>query len=487
MTNFYAETDIALDALANNSNGYDEAATGVGKGVHIERDAVRHLTKNPSDTIIIVGHRILLVQQLMERVVKHAFDLTSTVPFKRIGVHSGGTSKIEVETLEERIAFSQYPDTMCPSIPDLEKTLTDSLNRGVGNAVYITYHSLSKVLHVCMKLGIRPRLYCDEIQTAAGDKDKWEIVEQMCQQSNSYYAFSATLDKYRNKIEKVFGPRIYHLPADKAISLGLICQPVWMIAEVQGNRDKNLAQGVVQAFIEHDNRNTFDVNALVNCKDTSDLKTIAGSKQVKGLYKSYPNFMLAEISSERGCIVDGKKVDRRSWIKTINKHNGPLMVLHIDICNAGIDVPGFNLPIWTYLPSSETYQIQGNGRGARLSPKDRALLEQGKISVNDRSIWNKPYNTICLLAFSDTIEEDRQEFVDFIVASRNHGFKVTDIANSSRNSGKKPDPFSSNAGQTGITQSIQAAVDIALENEQIRELIAELDENDPMSIFSKFD
>jgi superfamily II DNA or RNA helicase len=487
MTNFYAETDIALHALSNNNNGLNEAATGIGKGVHIERDAVRHLINNPSDTVIIVGHRILLVQQLMERVVKRAFDLTSTVSFKRIGVHSGGSSNIETDTLKERIARAQYPDTMCPSIADLENTLSDSLNRKVGNAIYVTYHSLSKVLTVCIKLGIQPRLYCDEIHVPAGDKDKWEIVEQMCQQAGSYYAFSATVDKYRNKIEKVFGQRIYHLPADKAISLGLICQPIWMIAEVQGTNDKNLAQGVVQAFIEHDNRNTFDVKALVNCKDTNNLKTIAGSKQVKVLRQLYSNFMLAEISSDRGCVVNGKKVDRPTWIKNINEHVGPLMVLHIDICNAGIDVPGFNLPIWTYLPASETYQIQGNGRGARLSFKDRELLEQGKISVNDRSTWDKPYNTICLLAFSDTIEEDKQEFVDFILRSRSQGFAVNDLANSSKNSGKKPDPFNGTAGQTGIIQNLQAAVDIALENEQIRELISEFDENDPMAMFAKFD
>jgi Type III restriction enzyme, res subunit len=486
MTNFYEETDIALDAVGTNPNGLVEAATGTGKGVVIERDVGRHLYNN-GGTAIIVGHRILLMQQLMERIVKCSIDTTSTVPFKRIGVHSGGSSQIETDILEERIALAEHPDTMCPSIEKLEETLTDSLNRGIDNAIYVTYHSLWKVLTVCVKLGIRPRLYCDEIHAVASDKDKWETVEQMCRLSDSYYAFSATVDKYRNKIEKVFGSRIYHLPANKAIELGLICQPQWMLAEVNGNREKNLAQGVVQAFIEFDSLNRLDVKSIVNCKDTKDLKTIAGSKQVKGLYQKYTNFMLAEISSERGCIVNGKKVDRRAWIKTINAHVGPMIVLHIDICNAGIDVPGFNLPIWTYLPASETYAIQGNGRGARLSDEDRVLLEQGKLSVVDRLQWHKPYNTVCLLAFTNTIEEDKQEFVEFIIRSRNQGFKVNDLASVAKNSGKKPDPFNNNAGQSSIIQSIQAGVDISLENEQIRELIAEIDENDPMSIFGKFE
>jgi hypothetical protein len=160
------------------------------------------------------------------------------------------------------------------------------------------------------------------------------------------------------------------------------------------------------------------------------------------------------------------------------------MVLHIDICNAGIDVPGFNLPIWTYLPSSETYLIQGNGRGARLSNEDRVLLEQGKLSIVDRSQWYKPYNTVCLLAFTDTIEEEKQEFVEFIYRSRDQGFKVNDLASIAKSSGKKPDPFNNDAGQTSIIQSIQTLVDIALENESLRETIYEVRKlENPMDIF----
>jgi hypothetical protein len=291
----------------------------------------------------------------------------------------------------------------------------------------------------------------------------------MCLQADSYYAFSATVDKYRKKIKDVFGQRIYHLPAHKAIKLGLICEPVWMIAQVEGSREKNLAQGVVQAFVEHDNKNAFSVQAIVNCKDTNDVKTIAGSKQVKELYKTQTNFMLAEISSERGCIVDGIKVNRSIWIKNINSHSGPLLVLHIDICNAGIDVPGFNLPIWTYLPGSETYTIQGNGRGARLSEIDRPLLEQGNISVTDRSKWHKPYNTICLLSFTDTLEEDTDEFVAFIVRSKDYGFEVNDLAITSKNSGKAPDPFDGSNNNNGTVQDLQTLVNISLEKKALVE------------------
>lgn len=475
MTNFYAETDVALDALSNHKTGLVEAATGTGKGVLIECDASKYFANNKG-TVVVVGHRILLVAQLMERITQRSIKTTGAAPFKRIGVHSGGMSSIEAETLKERIALQQFPDIMCPSVTKLDETLSDSVRRGVSNAIYVTYHSLEKVLISCAKLGIRPRVYFDEIHTAAGDKNKWTTVTQMCLQSDYFYAFSATVDKYRKKIEETFGKRIYHLPADQAIARGLICKPVWMLAEVDGSREKNLAQGVVQAFIEHNDKNMFDAKALVNCKDTKDIVTIATSTQIKDLYSLYKNFMLAEISSERGCIINNIRVDRSTWIKTVNNHTGHLMVLHIDICNAGIDVPGFNLPMWTYLPGSETYTIQGNGRGARLSIDDREKLERQEITVADRSKWNKPYNTVCLLVFNDTIEEDVDGFVEFIFRSRSQGFEVTDLCALSKNSGKLADPFDNKNNILGTIQALQAQVDISLEEEAERNIIESIRE-----------
>lgn len=186
--------------------------------------------------------------------------------------------------------------------------------------------------------------------------------------------------------------------------------------------------------------------------------------------------MLADISSEYGPRVNGIRMSRPDWIKTINEHNGPMIVLHIDICNAGIDVPDFNLPIWTYLPNSETYRMQGNGRGSRLSHIDRVALEEGTISVSDRSKWHKPYNTVCLLAFTETPQEDIDEFIDFIVCSREEGFEPNDTIYVNASGSSDPFPLPPGNGKSQIETAVQVRLeDQALQHEidTVREMSAD--------------
>ena len=178
--------------------------------------------------------------------------------------------------------------------------------------------------------------------------------------------------------------------------------------------------------------------------------------------------MIAEISSERGPRIDGiqfEQKDRQQWIDTLKSHKGRMIVLHIDICNSGIDVPGFNFPLWTYWSDSETYVIQGNGRGARLDSDDRAMLEQQLISTEDRSTWKKPYNTVGILFFADSIEADQDSFIDFIIQSREQGFDPKETLYAGLGaSTKKPNPFGKNVAKKQQRQSaLEVAVTIALE------------------------
>ena len=485
--NFYNETDVALQTMRNKDFGLLEAATGTGKGVLLELDANERFL-NKTSTLVIVGHRILLTQQLNQRVVMQTIRQGNNPDYKRIGIHSGTEMEYDTEELaaldelNARISLARYPDELCATHKKLKDTLIDSHARDISNLVYVTYHSLWKFLKVAAELNLEFGLYCDEIHTAAGDKEKWKHVKAAVGMSSSAYAFSATVDKYRKKIEWLFKGRIYHLPADKAISLGLICKPVWMIAEVDGSRKKNVAQGVVQAYGEHQNRNPqFYAKAIVNCKDTNELKAIAKSKQIAALSTTYNDFMLAHISSEFGHrINNGPDIGRLAWIKAVKKHAGHLMVLHIDICNTGIDIPEFNLPIWTYMSQSETYSIQGNGRGGRLSGVDRPLLEQGILTTADRSKWIKPYNTICLLVFTETLEEDQEEFVEFILRSRASGFEVNDLVIIKQKGITKKNPFKQNNKSGNSSQDLQAAVDIALEKESLLILKVKIAKMNPM-------
>lgn len=478
MTKLYKLIDQGKAAMASSNGGVIDAATGVGKGVLISHDAAVNLNIQQESVITLtVGHRILLTQQLQDRINKYSYNVFGQVPFKRIGVMSGSVSDIEADTIDERIALASYPETVCHSVFALVEEIKDAIATKSNISLYATYHSLHKVVEAVKICGVKINVsYNDEIHVPAANNEQWASIEAAHALTDKAYCLSATIKKYKQKIIGLFGPVIFHLPPNKAIEAGLICKPVWMIAEVEGEREKSLATGIVKAFKRHDKANRFDVKALVNLLRKEEILAIVNSKEIQELGKKYPNLMLADISSEYGPRVNGIRMSRPDWIKTINEHNGPMIVLHIDICNAGIDVPDFNLPIWTYLPNSETYRMQGNGRGSRLSHIDRVALEEGTISVSDRSKWHKPYNTVCLLAFTETPQEDIDEFIDFIVCSREEGFEPNDTIYVNASGSSDPFPLPPGNGKSQIETAVQVRLeDQALQHEidTVREMSAD--------------
>ena len=224
---------------------------------------------------------------------------------------------------------------------------------------------------------------------------------------------------------------------------------------------------------------------MVNCLDSVEIASIADSKFVKDCQAKYLDLLVAEVSSARGARINGVEVSRQDFLDALQKHTGRMLVLHIDICNSGIDVPDFNFPLWTYYSDSETYVTQGNGRGGRLKKEDRLRLERGEINTQDRTSWVKPYNTCGMLAFSNTIEEDTQAFVEFVLKSREQGFDPKDtVYASSKSSVMKKSPFEpENKGGRRQSQ-VEVAITVALENESLREMIYEISKlEDPMNIF----
>jgi hypothetical protein len=121
--------------------------------------------------------------------------------------------------------------------------------------------------------------------------------------------------------------------------------------------------------------------------------------------------------------------------------------------------------LWTYWSDSETYVIQGNGRGSRLDLEDRKMLEQGLITTEDLSTWKKPYNTVGILFFEDSIESDKDQFIDFIIQSREQGFDPMEtVYSGSGSSTQKPNPFGKTVAKKQQHQSaLEVAVNIALE------------------------
>jgi superfamily II DNA or RNA helicase len=473
MTDFYKHQLDAAHFMKQNPFASLFAPTGTGKGTMIEQDIYdafhSRKKKGKIRIAVVVTHRILLSQQLLQRVVEHYLDKKEKPAFTRISVHSGRETEFNDLDALERMLVAEYGDIKAGSAAKLEEEIAKCINLGKDIAISTTYQSLSKVRKVLKDLSINATVtYLDEINQGVSTDEWFKTLEQHIKHTDRCYGFTATPGRKRGRIISLLGKSNWTLDMSEALDRGLICKPRWMVVEVEGNRSLHMAQGVTKAFVKFEETIGTECKMLVHCFSSREIETIAESKRIKALYASYPDLMIAEISSERGPRIDGiqyNQKDRQKWIDTLKAHTGRMIVLHIDICNSGIDVPGFNFPLWTYWSDSETYVIQGNGRGARLDYNDRTMLEQGLISTVDRSTWKKPYNTVGILFFEDSIEADKDSFVDFIIQSREQGFDPKETVYAGQGSSTtKPNPFGGNVTKKQQRQSsLEVSVSVALE------------------------
>lgn len=507
--NHYAFQDDMDNAMRSNKRGLLTAPTGVGKGVSISRrsldDFESSINKVPLIQVV-VSHRILLAMQLQQRIVKYCQDRIKRVPFARIAVHSGDPCEYETESILDRIEIRKYPDHKCKTVDQLEEAIQTSMNNGQDALISITYHSLPKLLTVLDKAKLRVDIaYLDEIHNLSNN-NWFKTCQKLEGIATALYGFTATPGKAYDRILTLMGQvkPIYEMSIHEAITLGLITKPQWLIVDVDGDRSTNLAHGITTSILEHAKRIPMSFKVLVHCKDKQDIDRL-GHKNLTGLENRlralYPNLMIAEISSTTkdkagansgGMFINGLLVRKRTkWLDQVSRHTGELIVLHIDICNAGIDVPGFNLGLWTYIPGSEVYQIQGNGRSGRLEPIDRVNLENGLIRPGETSKMTKPFNTVGLMLFRDSVKNDEDEFTSLIRRSREFGFVPEDSILIEKLGISKKNPFPGDIknpiSQTSLKNFVLACFEeemYLLRSLEIAELRRTIVGSDPMDIFN---
>lgn len=429
----YLHQDNQLSAMADNPYGLLVAPTGTGKGTIIERDVQLTVAGSKFDIRVVVSHRIVLSTQLAERIIKRALN-EGYNPIPTIAVHSGSPVELsDLDAEEDKIWLAATKHEAILDGAALRHRLNElSTTTHKKIVIATTYHSLSTVTLALNDVkrtidNMTVLSYLDEIHRGVGERF-YESTLKHCNAFEWVYGFSATAgaegSQMRNRIESVVGPTIYEMEIAGAIDLGIITKPRWAVTQVDGQREKHLANGVYQAFREYANMSNKEPAVLVHTNGSQEIQTIVNTKnkELRTLFSEFPSLLVADISSQFGprlTFLDqtgkiethnkqhlskqylGIRDERTAWLKAINEHTGSLLVVHIDICNAGIDVPGFEFGLWTYMPSSESYIIQGIGRSGRLSPLDRAALESGILQVNNKDNWDKPYNTVGLLSFSE--------------------------------------------------------------------------------------
>ena len=305
----------ACDAMLKHTKGQVIIPTGGGKTMCMIQDALDHFAIHDSGIIVVVAPRILLAQQLCSEFLEHIDDAAV------LHVHSGETE--------------HFSTTKSSYI----KRWSDQAYR--KQLIFTTYHSLHRV----QESGINAHtIYFDEAHNSV-KRNFFPATEHFSNDAERCYFFTAT-PKHSVSIFKpgmndgeVYGQVICNVPAPKLVEEGYILPPKVSITELpQGDFKQSDCQNLLD---------TIDGNSLnkilIAARSTRQIvKLLAESDFYHQLRER--GYSCLYITSKTGAFIDGVKVDRDEFFKTLNAWGKDpekrFVVIHHSILSEGINVNG---------------------------------------------------------------------------------------------------------------------------------------------------
>jgi len=304
----------ALDAMQQNIKGQIIIPTGGGKTICMIKDAKRQFDCIGSTTIVVVAPRILLAEQLCKEFLEIIDDVAV------YHVHSGETEH-----------FSSTKPAL----------IANWHRQAYRNQLFFTtYNSLHRI----QEAGIHvDTIYFDEAHNSV-KRNFFPATEHFSNEDNRCYFFTAT-PKHSATIFKpgmndaaVYGQVICNVPAPKLVEEGYILPPKVVIKELpQGDYKQSDSQNLLD---------TIDDNSLgkilVAARSTKQIiNLISKSDFCVQLQKRGYNWMI--ITSKTGAIINGEKVSRDKFFKTLNQwgqDDTRFVIMHHSILSEGINVKG---------------------------------------------------------------------------------------------------------------------------------------------------
>ena len=307
----------ACDAMLTHSKGQIIVPTGGGKTLTMITDALRLFSGDIPQTIVVVAPRILLAEQLSSEFLEHITD-----PMVRVlHVHSG-------ETHHESTTKSDY-------IYDWA-VQTWKRNR----IIFTTYNSLRRVQESGISVNT---IYFDEAHNSV-KRNFFPATEFFSDDADRCYFFTAT-PKHSITVFKpgmndgaVYGQVICNVPAPKLVEEGYILPPKVVVQQ--------LPQGDFKQSDEKNLLDTIDANSLnkilIAARSTKQIvRLVTQTDFCYELKERGYNWMY--ITSKTGAIINGKKVSREEFFKTLNQWGTDgtrFVVMHHSILSEGINVKG---------------------------------------------------------------------------------------------------------------------------------------------------
>lgn len=304
----------------DNNKGQIIVPTGGGKTICMIDDCKTQMELGPQfgKTFVVVAPRIILADQLCKEFLEVITD-----PMVRVlHVHSGET---------------HHESTTKPAHIYDWAVQTWKRNR----IIFTTYHSLHKV----QESGINvDTIYFDEAHNSV-QRNFFAPTEFFSHDADRCYFFTAT-PKHSLTVFKpgmndpeVYGQVICNVPAPQLVKEGYILPPKVVVQE--------LPQG---DFKQSDCKNLLDTiddneigKILIAARSTKQIvRLVTQSDFCAQLHERGYHWMF--ITSKTGAIIDGKKVSREVFFKTLNQwgteEHRKFVVMHHSILSEGINVKG---------------------------------------------------------------------------------------------------------------------------------------------------
>lgn len=245
--------------------------------------------------------------------------------------------------------------------------------------------------------------------------------------------------------EEVFGPIIYSKSPREMIEAGEMVPPrVHVVRAKKGlvvnlnklDRDYDaLFMSISDAFFKHQiklNETSYDSTklggkVLVVCRGQKDLLEMFETNIFKKFRETYPDIHIFALSSEFGLYndeeYDNPPVSYAKKSKFLDKVRNlgldeKAIIFHVDMIGEGIDVPGIT-GVMPFRNSELVKFIQNIGRASRLHVEDREKIYSGKITVEDRKKWIKPYSWVIIPTFLENSEGFSDRLREIINQLRN--------------------------------------------------------------------
>ena len=309
----------ALAAMQKYERGQVIIPTGGGKTLAMITDAKQQFDADGPTTIVVVAPRILLAQQLCKEFLEVITD-----PMVRIlHVHSGDT---------------EHESTTKPAHIYDWAVQTWKRNR----IIFTTYNSLNRI----QESGIHiDTIYFDEAHNSV-KRNFFPATEHFSSDADRCYFFTAT-PKHSATIFKpgmndgaVYGQVICNVPAPKLVEQGYILPPVVRLTQLpQGDFKQSDSKNLLDTIDD----NTAD-KILVAARSTKQIVSLVTQSDFTfQLEQRGYNWMY--ITSKTGAIINGKKVTRDEFFKTLNawgESDTRFVIMHHSILSEGINVKGLD-------------------------------------------------------------------------------------------------------------------------------------------------